>query len=58
MVKTIDNLEKTLPERERERERDSVLKHKEYEQPEKVVNLEAGDDDKHPKTQGRIIHNT
>ena len=53
-MKTIDNLEKTLPEGER----DSVLKHKEYEPPEKVVNLEAGDDDKHPKTQGRIIHNT
>ena len=49
-------IEKTLPERERER--DSVLKHKEHEQPEKVVTLEAGDDDKHPKTQGRIIHNT
>merc|ERR1712098_652014 len=36
---------------EKNTERDSVLKHKEYEPPEKVVTLEAGDDDKHLKTQ-------
>ena len=56
MVKTIDNSEKNLPEKNTER--DFVLKHKEYKPPEKVVTLEAGDDDKHLKTQGRIIHNT
>ena len=56
MVKTIDIPEKNLPEKNTER--DSVLKHKEYEPPEKAVTLEAGDDDKHLKTQGRIIHNT